>query len=158
MITAARLRCSAIIQPITLSVFALGAHQRQQPHAQPHNIPDPAAKASMSTAVSELSKRPYQLRVCDKAVLFSVQPELRRYAMRQRAYTLKHIATKAARSGRFDCAAYYAREALNDKIHARLAGHDGAVRHAPGPVFAGKIRSRQRISPTVRRGREATKA
>ena len=89
MIAAARPRCSAIVQPIALSVSALGAHQRQQPHAQPHNIPDPAAKASMSTAVSELSKRPHQLRVCDKAVPFSVQPELRRYAMRQRAYTLK---------------------------------------------------------------------
>jgi glycosyltransferase involved in cell wall biosynthesis len=77
-----------------------------------HNIPDPAAKASMSTAESELSKRLYQLRVFDKAVLFSVRPELRRYAMRQRAYTLKHIATEAARIGRLDCAAYYARQAL----------------------------------------------
>jgi hypothetical protein len=36
--------------------------------------------------------------------------------MRQRAYTLKHIATEAARSGRFDCAAYYAREALMTKF------------------------------------------
>ena len=81
-----------------------------------HNIPDPAAKASMSTAETELSKRLYQLRVCDKAVLFSVRPELRRYAMRQRAYTLKHIATEAAQSGRFDCAAYYAREALMTKF------------------------------------------
>jgi len=29
---------------------------------------------------------------------------------------LKHIATEAARSGRFDCAAYYAREALMTKF------------------------------------------
>jgi hypothetical protein len=42
-------------------VFALGAHLRQQPHAQPPNIPDPAAKASMSTAVSEFSKRLYSI-------------------------------------------------------------------------------------------------
>jgi glycosyltransferase involved in cell wall biosynthesis len=39
-----------------------------------HNIPDPAARASMSTAESELSKRLYQLRVCDKAVLFALLP------------------------------------------------------------------------------------
>jgi glycosyltransferase involved in cell wall biosynthesis len=77
-----------------------------------HNIPDPAAKASMSTSESEISKRLYQLRVFDKAVLFAARPEVRRYAMRQRAYTLKQIATEAARVGRLDCAAYYAREAL----------------------------------------------
>jgi glycosyltransferase involved in cell wall biosynthesis len=77
-----------------------------------HNIPDPAAEASMSTSESELSKRLYQLRVFDKTVLFSTRPEVRRYAMRQRAYTLKHIAIEAARIGRLDCAAYYAREAL----------------------------------------------
>lgn len=76
-----------------------------------HNIPDPAARANMST-LPELAKRIYQLRVFDRAVLFSVRPELRRYAMRQRAYVLKQIATEAARAGRFDCAAYYAREAL----------------------------------------------
>jgi glycosyltransferase involved in cell wall biosynthesis len=81
-----------------------------------HNIPDPAAKASMSTGESELSKRLYQLRVLDKTVLFSARPELRRYAMRQRAYVLKHIATEAARTGRLDCAAYYAREALMAKF------------------------------------------
>jgi glycosyltransferase involved in cell wall biosynthesis len=77
-----------------------------------HNVPDPAAKTSMSTAESELSKRLYQLRVFDKAVLFSNQAELRRYAMRQRTYVSKHIATEAARAGRLDCADYYARGAL----------------------------------------------
>jgi glycosyltransferase involved in cell wall biosynthesis len=87
-----------------------------------HNIPDPAAKTSMSTAVSELSKRLDQLRVCDKVVLFSTRPELRRYAMRRRAYALKHIATAAARAGRLDCAAYYAREALMTKFTLRWLG------------------------------------
>ena len=77
-----------------------------------HNIPDPAAKTSMSTSETELSKRLYQLRVLDKAVLFSKRPELRRYAMRCRAFTLKHIAMEAARSHRLDSAAYYARQGL----------------------------------------------
>jgi glycosyltransferase involved in cell wall biosynthesis len=81
-----------------------------------HNIPDAVLKTSMSTRESELSKRLYQLRVFDKAVLFAERPELRFYAMRQRAYILKHIATEAARTGRFDCAAYYAREALMTKF------------------------------------------
>lgn len=77
-----------------------------------HNIPDPAAKTSMSTAESELSKRLYQLRVFDKTALLSARPELRRHAMRQRAYILQHIAEEAARGGRLDSALHYAREAL----------------------------------------------
>ncbi len=77
-----------------------------------HNIPDPDAKTSMSTSETELSKRLYQMRVLDKAVLFSKRPEVRRYAMRYRAYTLKHIAMEAARSRQLDSAAYYARQGL----------------------------------------------
>lgn len=81
-----------------------------------HNIPDPVARTSVSTMQSELSKRLYQLRTEDRVILFSIRPELRRYAMRHRAYTLKHIATEAAKAGHFDCAAYYAREALMTKF------------------------------------------
>ena len=81
-----------------------------------HNIPDPMAGTSMTTSLSELSKRLYQLRVFDKAVLFSERQEVRNYAMRQRAYVLKHIASEAARVGRLDCAVYYAREALMTKF------------------------------------------
>lgn len=77
-----------------------------------HNVPDPAAKATLSTIETELSKRLSQLRVFDKAALFSLRPELRRYGMRQRAYVLKHIATEAGRVGQLDCAAYYARQGL----------------------------------------------
>jgi glycosyltransferase involved in cell wall biosynthesis len=81
-----------------------------------HNIPDPAAGASMSTAESELSKRLYQIRVFDKAALFSTHPELRRYAIRQRGYVLAHIAAAARRAGVADSAAYYAREALMARL------------------------------------------
>ena len=77
-----------------------------------HNIPDPAAGTSMSTAEPDLSKRLYQLRVMDKAVLFSTRPEVRRYAMRQRLYALGHLAAAAARADRPEAAAYYRREAL----------------------------------------------
>jgi glycosyltransferase involved in cell wall biosynthesis len=81
-----------------------------------HNIPDPAAEASASTAASERSKRLYQLRVFDKAVSFSARPELRRYAMHQRAYILTHIATEAAQARQFGCAVCYAYEALMTKF------------------------------------------
>jgi hypothetical protein len=70
----------------------------------------------MSTAESEMSKRLYQLRVLDKAVLFATRPELRRYAMRHRLYVLEHIAVEALRTGRPDCAIYYRREALLAKF------------------------------------------
>lgn len=63
-----------------------------------HNIPNPATRASMSTSESELSKRLYQLRVFDKAVLFSSRDEIIRYALRQRGYTLGHIGAEAKRS------------------------------------------------------------
>ena len=66
----------------------------------------------MSTVESELSNRISQLRVFDKAILFSSRSELRHYAMRQRVYILKHIATEAARLGQFEAASYYARAAL----------------------------------------------
>jgi glycosyltransferase involved in cell wall biosynthesis len=81
-----------------------------------HNIPDPLGRANMSTAESEMSKRLYQLRVLDKAVLFATRPELRRYAMRHRLYVLEFIAVEALRMGRTDCAFYYRREALLAKL------------------------------------------
>jgi glycosyltransferase involved in cell wall biosynthesis len=87
-----------------------------------HNIPAMAKRASTSTSASELAKRLYQLRVFDKAILFGVRPELQHYAMRHRAYILKHIATEMARAGRFDCAAYYAREALMTQFTLRWFG------------------------------------
>jgi hypothetical protein len=70
----------------------------------------------MSIAESELSKRLYQLRVMDKAALFSTRPEVRRYAMWQRLYALDHLAAEAARAGRTEIAADYRREALLAKL------------------------------------------
>jgi len=83
-----------------------------------HNIPDPAAHASVSTAESALSKRLYQLRVLDKAALFSRRSALRRYAMRHRAYALAHIAAEARLIGQTDSAAYYRCESLVARLSA----------------------------------------
>jgi glycosyltransferase involved in cell wall biosynthesis len=93
-----------------------------------HNIPDPAAKASVSTEESALSKRLYQLRVLDKAVLFSRRPALRRYAMHHRAYALANIAAEARQAGQTDCAAYYRREALVARLSIAWRGTFGRGR------------------------------
>lgn len=76
-----------------------------------HNVPDPKAGASMSTAESELSRRLYQLRVFDKVATGAARPALRRYALRQRAYALAHVAAAASAAGNRDAAGLYAREA-----------------------------------------------
>ena len=41
-----------------------------------HNLPDPDAKANMTTVESELSTQLSRLRVFDKVVPFSVRPEV----------------------------------------------------------------------------------
>ncbi|HTV90535.1 MAG TPA: glycosyltransferase family A protein [Stellaceae bacterium] len=106
-----------------------------------HNIPH-AGATNLSTSESELAKRLDQLRVFDKAVLLSAQPELRRYAMRQRAYMLQYIAAEAARLGSADSARYYAMQALT----ARLSGSmktvgtlAGAARRFLGSPQLGQI-------------------
>ena len=87
-----------------------------------HNIPDPTARSSMTTSESELSRRLYQLRVFDKAVLFSVRPELRHYAMHQRTYSLDHIAAAARLAGRTDCALHYRAAALMARVTTAYLG------------------------------------
>lgn len=87
-----------------------------------HNVPDPLAGASMSTSESEMSKRLYQLRVLDKAVLFSTNAALRRYAMQHRVYVLEYIAREAGRAGRPDSARYYRWQGLVAKLVVRWAG------------------------------------
>lgn len=77
-----------------------------------HNIPDPATPSSMSTSVSILEKRIFQLRVLDKAILLANHPAIRAHGRLHRAYTLKKIAEELARAGRIDDAQYYARVAL----------------------------------------------
>ena len=77
-----------------------------------HNIPDPARQASMSTAVSLLEKRLFQLRVLDRGILFARDPAIRDHARRHKGYVLKAVAEALARSGRYADAGRYAREAL----------------------------------------------
>ncbi len=88
-----------------------------------HNIPDPAKTANMTTALSELEKRLFQLRVLDRAALFARHPAIRAHGRRHKAYALKKIAESLATSGRLADAATYAREALGAGPTVKWAGY-----------------------------------
>lgn len=77
-----------------------------------HNIPDPAKAASMTTALSEVQRRLFQLRVFEKAAVFAEHPEIRSHGRRFHGYTLKRIAEALATAGDQRPAAYYARLAF----------------------------------------------
>lgn len=77
-----------------------------------HHIPDASKRDNVSTAVHLLEKKIYQLRLCDKAILQSRTPALRRHARRAKGYTLKAIADQLIASGQHRDAVYYMREAL----------------------------------------------
>jgi glycosyltransferase involved in cell wall biosynthesis len=88
-----------------------------------HNIPDPAKAASMTTTLSEIERRVFQLMVYRRAQYLSRHPAIRAHACRHHAYTLKRIAESLAISGRHVEAAYYAREALRTGPTVKWAGY-----------------------------------
>jgi len=77
-----------------------------------HNIPDPARGDNMSTAMGQIDRHIFQLRVLDKAICFSTHASLRAYARRHKAYTLQRLAAAVSQAGRPREAFYYAREAM----------------------------------------------
>ena len=81
-----------------------------------HNIPDPAKSLNMSTTLSMLEKRLYQIRVLDKAALFSKKKCIRKHARRHKGYALKKIAEDLAAIKMWPTAAYYAKEALGPNL------------------------------------------
>jgi glycosyltransferase involved in cell wall biosynthesis len=80
-----------------------------------HNIPDPAKATSMTTSISVLERRLFQLRVFDKAALFAINHLIRAEGRRQKAYTLKHITEILVTQQDYATAAYYARLGLAAK-------------------------------------------
>jgi hypothetical protein len=76
-----------------------------------HNVPDPAQRANASTALSEMERRLFQLRVFEKASSLSRHREIRAYGARHKAYTLKHLAESLVRHRQYEKAIYYARAA-----------------------------------------------
>ncbi len=77
-----------------------------------HHIPDASRSDNVSTAVTQLEKKLFQLRICDKAILHARHDAIRRLARRAKGYTLKGIAELLETSGQRDEAVYYMREAL----------------------------------------------
>lgn len=77
-----------------------------------HNVPDPSAGSSMTTNLSELERRLFQMTVFDRARYLSHSEAIRAYAIRHKAYTLKRIVESLVASGQHESAAVYARDAF----------------------------------------------
>ena len=77
-----------------------------------HNIPDPAKAASMTTSLSEIERRFFQLMVFYRAQYLCRHSAIRAHARRHAAFTLKRISETFASTGSQAEAAFYAREAL----------------------------------------------
>jgi len=88
-----------------------------------HNIPDPGGTANMTTAISDLEKRLFQVRVLDRAALFARHPAIRAHGRLHKAYAMKKIAETLAAAGRGKEAAWYAREALGTGPGLKWAGY-----------------------------------
>lgn len=88
-----------------------------------HNIPDPQKAESMTTRLSEVERRSFQLTVFERASLNSRHPAIRAYAEQHRVYTLKRLAEALAGAGRHAEAARYARAALRAGPTIKWAGY-----------------------------------
>jgi glycosyltransferase involved in cell wall biosynthesis len=78
-----------------------------------HHIPDAQRADNVSTAVNQIGKKLYQLRICDKALTSARRPAVRRYARRAKGDTLRQLAQLLMAAGRAEEAVVYMREALS---------------------------------------------
>jgi len=90
-----------------------------------HNIPDPAGTASMTTSLSGIERRLFQLRVFDKAALFAKRSEVRAHGRRYKGYALKRIVENLVQQREYKAAAFYAREALGAAPTLKWAAYCG---------------------------------
>ena len=65
-----------------------------------HHVPDPAHRASVTTAMSDTDKRLTQLMMYDKALLTCLRPECRLHARWCKGQILKHLTAQLEREGR----------------------------------------------------------
>jgi hypothetical protein len=77
-----------------------------------HNIPDPLLKSNVTTRITEIERRLFQLRLLNKAILFAAHPEIRAYGRRHKGYTLKRIAEVLVADKNYTAGLYYARAAM----------------------------------------------
>lgn len=78
-----------------------------------HHIPDSNKAHNASTVQSDLEKKIFQLRICDKAIVSSRQEATRQHARHFKGYILKGMAKALIASGRKPEAIFYMREALS---------------------------------------------
>lgn len=84
-----------------------------------HNIPDVSKKSNMSTVSSKIEKKLYQMRVFDKGISLSRNPEVVRFCCQAKMYELKHAARILAQNKQYRGAAHYARAALGNGFNLR---------------------------------------
>lgn len=87
-----------------------------------HNVPDPRLAVNVSTIVSRTNRAVFQLRLLNKAVLFSTRPEIGAYARRHHAYVLRRIAEALYAERNFPIARYYAWSALASRFTLKWLG------------------------------------
>ena len=87
-----------------------------------HNVPDPAATSNMTTALSMIEKRLFQLRVLDKAALFARHPSIRAHGRLHKGYVLKRMAEELAAARRWRDARWLATQALGASPTIKWAG------------------------------------
>jgi glycosyltransferase involved in cell wall biosynthesis len=92
-----------------------------------HNIPDFTKAESMTTMLSDLERRVFQLTVLNRALYLARHPAIRAHARRHKGYTLKRITQSLATARRYTEAAHYAREALRIGPTAKWAGYTAWV-------------------------------
>lgn len=80
-----------------------------------HNIPDSTQQDNVSTVVSIVQKRLYQLHLLSKASLLSTHPSVRAYARRNKGYTLKKLAEELLGSNQNLEALHFALQGLGAK-------------------------------------------
>jgi hypothetical protein len=86
-----------------------------------HHVPVPAAGTSITTALSQIERRLWQLRVMDKCTLGLSNPLLRAYCRLHKVYALKRIAEELARQQDWRTARFYAAEALAAQLSLKWA-------------------------------------
>lgn len=88
-----------------------------------HNIPDVSKKSNMSTVSSMIEKKLYQMRVLDKGISLSRNPDVVRFCCRAKMYELKHAAHILAQNKQYRGAAHYAKAALSNGFNIRWLGY-----------------------------------
>jgi len=77
-----------------------------------HHIPDPKQADNMSTMISIFEKKLFQLNVYDSAILLSKRKDVIKFCQKAKGHELKHIAEALSNAGKYQEAAYYAKQAL----------------------------------------------